>query len=93
MLGRVAAGFGSSCRFNAQITLSYTGLKVPLGEWSLALVLAWSGTTLLLVSSPFLMRFLGNRGSRALERLMGMILVILATQLLMNGIEDFVRAL
>jgi multiple antibiotic resistance protein len=62
-------------------------------EWSLALFLAWLGTTILLVASPFLMKRLGTRGARALERLMGMILVILATQMLLNGIRDFVQSL
>lgn len=62
-------------------------------EWSVALLLAWAGTTVLLVLSPFLMRVLGNRGSRALERLMGMLLVILATQMLLNGVRDFVATL
>ncbi len=62
-------------------------------EWVLALLLAWLGTTVLLVASPALMRFLGKRGARALERLMGMILVILATQMLLNGIRDFVTSL
>lgn len=62
-------------------------------EWSIALLLAWGTTTILLVSSPFLMRFLGERGSRALERLMGMLLVILATQMLLNGVRDFVQSL
>ncbi len=62
-------------------------------EWSLALFLAWLVTALLLVASPWLLRFLGTKGSRALERLMGMILVILATQMLLNGIRDFVVSL
>ena len=62
-------------------------------EWSVALVLAWLGTTVLLIASPFLMKVLGTRGSRALERLMGMILVILATQMLLNGIRDFAKSL
>jgi multiple antibiotic resistance protein len=64
-----------------------------VAEWSIALFLAWVGTTILLVASPVLMRVLGNRGARALERLMGMILVILATQMLLNGIRDFVSSL
>jgi len=64
-----------------------------LAEWSIALVAAWAASTLLLVSSPFLMRYLGERGSVALERLMGMLLVILATQMLLNGIRDFIVAL
>ncbi len=62
-------------------------------EWSASLFLAWLATTVLLVASPQLMRVLGNRGARALERLMGMILVILATQMLLNGIRDFVNSL
>ncbi|MEM8815187.1 MAG: YhgN family NAAT transporter [Pseudomonadota bacterium] len=62
-------------------------------EWSAALFLAWFATALLLVASPWLLRFLGTKGSRALERLMGMILVILATQMLLNGIRDFVVSL
>lgn len=58
-------------------------------EWTIALGIAWAATTILLVSSPVLMRFLGNRGLRALERLMGMLLVMLATQMLLNGIAAF----
>jgi multiple antibiotic resistance protein len=64
-----------------------------MAEWSVSLFLAWLGTTILLVASPILMRVLGNRGARALERLMGMILVILATQMLLNGIRAFVTSL
>lgn len=62
-------------------------------EWSVALAIAWGASTVLLVASPFLLRVLGERGARALERLMGMILVILATQMLLNGIRDFVGSL
>jgi multiple antibiotic resistance protein len=64
-----------------------------LKEWSIALLLAWLGTTILLVASPFLLKIIGDRCSRALERLMGMILVILATQMLLNGIRSFVTSL
>ena len=64
-----------------------------MAEWSISLLLAWIASTVLLVASPYLMRVLGLRGARALERLMGMILVILATQMLLNGIRDFVISL
>lgn len=64
-----------------------------LMEWVVALFLAWLATTLLLVGSPKLLALIGRRGSRALERLMGMILVILATQMLLDGIRDFVHTL
>ena len=64
-----------------------------MAEWSISLLLAWVASTVLLVASPYLMRVLGRRGARAMERLMGMILVILATQMLLNGIRDFVTSL
>ena len=62
-------------------------------EWSIALFLSWVVTTILLVLSPRILSVIGQRGSRALERLMGMILIILATQMLLNGIRDFIQSL
>ncbi|MES9990083.1 MAG: MarC family protein [Candidatus Thiodiazotropha endolucinida] len=62
-------------------------------EWVVALFLAWLGTTILLLGSSKLLDVIGTRGSLALERLMGMILVILATQMLLDGIRDFVATL
>ncbi len=62
-------------------------------DWSIALFLAWAVSAILLTASPFMMRALGTRGLRAMERLMGMLLVIMATQLLLNGIRDFVHSL
>jgi multiple antibiotic resistance protein len=62
-------------------------------EWCTALIFAWTAATLLLTASPFMMRVLGDRGLRALERLMGMLLVLLATQMLLNGVREFVQSL
>jgi multiple antibiotic resistance protein len=62
-------------------------------EWCTALVIAWAVATALLTASPFLLRVLGDRGLRALERLMGMLLVLLATQMLLNGVREFVESL
>jgi multiple antibiotic resistance protein len=62
-------------------------------EWCIALVIAWAVSTVILTASPFLLRVLGDRGLRALERLMGMLLVLLATQLLLNGVREFVESL
>lgn len=62
-------------------------------DWSIALLLAWASSAILLTASPFMLRVLGARGLRALERLMGMILVILATQMLLNGISEFILGL
>jgi multiple antibiotic resistance protein len=62
-------------------------------EWCTALVIAWAIATALLTASPFMMRVLGDRGLRAMERLMGMLLVLLATQMLLNGVREFVESL
>jgi MarC family membrane protein len=58
-------------------------------DWCAALLISWAVTTLLLTISPFMMKVLGKRGLRALERLMGMLLVLLATQMLLNGVAEF----
>jgi len=60
-------------------------------DWSVALVLAWLGCTVLLLLSPLLTRLLRARGMRAMERLMGMILVLIATQMLLNGVREFLN--
>ncbi|MBN1220630.1 MAG: NAAT family transporter [Anaerolineae bacterium] len=58
-------------------------------ESVLALLLAWVMTTAILVSSPLILRFLGRRGIRALERLMGMLLILIAVQLFLDGVAQY----
>jgi multiple antibiotic resistance protein len=58
-------------------------------DWLAALLLAWFGTLLILLSSSYFYRFLGPRGLTALERLMGMLLVVMAVQMFLNGLRDF----
>ena len=62
-------------------------------EWCVALLLAWSGTTVILAASPWLMKVLGGRGVRALERLMGMLLVLLAIDMFLDGLARFIASL
>jgi len=64
-----------------------------LDEWSVALFLAWLLVTAILVLSPYLLRLLGERGMRAMARLMGMLLVLLAVQMLLDGIRQYVLLL
>jgi MarC family membrane protein len=54
-----------------------------------ALLLAWAVTFLCLFFSPALARALGERGARAVERLLGMLLVMLAVQMFLNGLRDY----
>ncbi|MEN1729452.1 MAG: MarC family protein, partial [Pseudomonadota bacterium] len=60
-----------------------------LGVWSLALVLAWLATALILLASPQLKQVLGQRGLIATERLMGMLLVAISVQMFLDGIAQF----
>lgn len=55
----------------------------------LALTLAWSVTAVILLSSTILYRLLKERGLIAVERLMGMLLVMLAVQMFINGVAKF----
>lgn len=69
-------------------------LQATMGalELLLALVIAWGLGVAILLSSTVLYRVLGERGLVALERLMGMLLVMVAVQMLMNGLRVFLRA-
>jgi multiple antibiotic resistance protein len=60
-------------------------------DWSIALFLAWLATSILLVSSTYLYRWLGHSVLVALERLMGMLLVALSVQMFLDGIVAYVR--
>ena len=47
-------------------------------DWTMALVGAWAASAIILMCAPLLLKALGNRGLIAVERLMGMILVIIS---------------
>jgi len=55
-------------------------------DWSLALFAAWLATALILLSSTYLFRWLGESVLTALERLMGMLLVAISVQMFLDGI-------
>jgi MarC family membrane protein len=59
-------------------------------EWLGALLAAWLLTGIILMAAGPLAKVLRNRGLIAIERLMGMILVAIAIQMLMNGAVEFV---
>ena len=53
----------------------------------LSLLIAWLISCAILLMSPILFRFLGDRGLAALERLMGMLLLMLSVQMFIDGIR------
>ena len=60
-------------------------------EWTLALVLAWGTTAAILLASNRLMRVIGQRGLRACEKLMGMLLILMAVQMFLDGVKEYVK--
>ena len=50
---------------------------------------AWLVSSVLLLFSPALLRILGIRGARALERLMGLLLILVAVQMFLDGVTTY----
>ena len=63
-----------------------------MGDWMLALIIAWAATALILFSATYLQRWLGTRVLMALERLMGMVIVAISVQMLLDGIASYLQA-
>ena len=62
-------------------------------EWLIALGAAWALAGVILLSAPFLAKILRNRGLIAVERLMGMVLVAIAVQMLMDGVSKYISTI
>jgi MarC family membrane protein len=73
----------------AILLLLATGEPGRLGIWTLAVLLAWGATAIILLAAPLLKRLLGQRGLIATERLMGMLLVAISVQMFLEGISRF----
>lgn len=59
------------------------------GLW--AVLIAWAVVFVTLMAAPTIMRLLRERGARAMERLMGMLLVMLSVQMFLNGLAEYLR--
>ena len=61
-------------------------------EWLMALLLAWIATAAILYFASGMSRLLHENGLIAIERLMGMVLVTVAMEMLMSGIRLYLQA-
>ena len=59
---------------------------------ALALFLAWLAAAVILFSATSLYKILGQRVLVAVERLMGMLLVAISVQMLMDGVATYLHA-
>ena len=76
----------------ATIMIFTSGRPDLIWQWFIALVIAWGLSAVILMGSSYLSRLLGQRGLQACERLMGMILTVIAVQMFLNGLEAFLKA-
>jgi multiple antibiotic resistance protein len=58
-----------------------------------AILIAWFASLLILIASSFLKNILGWRGILAMERLMGLILTLIAIEMFLNGVSSFITNL
>ena len=74
-----------------QAALATTPLQKT--EGFLSIFLAWICSAVFLGISDKLLDFMGEKGTLALTRLMGTLLILLAVQMLLNGITEYIRHL
>lgn len=58
-------------------------------ELSMSVLLAWIGTSGVLMFYSFFHKILGERGLKAVERLMGLLLVMISTQMFLDGVKAY----
>ena len=52
---------------------------------ALAVLAAWGVSAVILLVSPLFLRLLGRKGTQAMERLMGLLLILIAVQMFLDG--------
>lgn len=68
------------------------GQHASLTTVTSAVVLAWLPTAAILAVSTSVFRWLGPRGALALERLMGILLVMLSVQMILDGVGAYLTS-
>jgi multiple antibiotic resistance protein len=64
----------------------------PVTNVALAVVVAWLPTAIILAVSTWIFNLLGPRGAMAVERLMGILLVMLSVQMVLDGLGAYMKA-
>ena len=63
----------------------------PIWELYLAVGLAWLATASILLQASWLQKFLGPRGLTAVERLTGMLLIMLSVDMLLDNLQSILH--
>ncbi|MDF0533443.1 YhgN family NAAT transporter [Shewanella yunxiaonensis] len=75
----------------ALILLAHTDSSKML-EWTVALVSAWAVSAFILLFYKVFNKILGDKGLTAVERLMGMVLVMISVQMFLDGIARYLSS-
>ena len=68
----------------------YSKAEMSLFVTISSILVAWACSTVILMISPFLLKLLGPRGIQACERLMGLLIVLIAVQMFLEGLGDYI---
>jgi len=71
---------------SAMATVILFGKADGILHGGVAVILAWTVTAAVLLAAPLFYRLLRERGLQAVERLMGMLLIMIAVQMVLDGI-------
>lgn len=72
----------------ALILLAHTDSSRMM-DWTIALLAAWGASAIILLFYKVFTKVLGEKGLTAVERLMGMVLVMISVQMFLDGIADY----
>lgn len=73
----------------ALILLTASKYPAEIGAIALAVTGAWLLSAVILLLSPMVLKLLGSKGTRALERLMGLLLILVAVQMFLDGVSTY----
>lgn len=77
----------------AFVLLMTTNAPERLPEWILSITIACLISSIVLIAGSQLFRFIGKRGMRAMETLLGLILAAVAVQMLLDGVGVYLAHL
>ncbi len=75
------------------IIMLKSGLDPNPWHISFGILIAWVGVLAIMTAAPYLQKILGKRGLAALEQLMGLLLSLVAMNMLVNGLKLYAATL
>ena len=74
------------------MVMVYASRQIHMFSIIISIFLAWIASTFILLSSTVMQKILSEKGVKALERLMGLILILLSVQMIFNGVGTYITS-